>query len=211
MLFAAFEFSPLYFLVGLVVVLAVVAGIGLGHAAAGAKRENIRKKEVDGRLSVYFEKSRLPHIARYFRCLEHGDEIGAMHEKKRIAEIAMNDKEIERIFDHASESWLENRIGDPDARAKIVRDIEFMEKRHHGTELGAIDAAVLKIVKGVKETATVPTGDGGTVTVPVREVHHHYHGEPKPSPAAPKPATEHAGPVSATGAVAAPTLTHAAG
>ena len=198
MLFAELTFSPLYFLIGVAVVLAILAGVGLGHAAANAKRDDIRRKEVDGKLSMYFEKSRLPHIARYFRCLEHGDYAGAMHEKKRVAEIAMNDKEIERIFDHAAESWMENRLNDADARAKIVADIEHIERKHKGDETGAIAAALEKILKGVKETASVPTGDGGTVTVPTQVVHHHYHGDVKPAaPANAAPAVEPAKPVAA--------------
>jgi hypothetical protein len=192
-LFAALHFALDPLLVALIV-FAAIAAIGCAHALANARKEGVKKAKAFYRVAKMCHDAGATHHEKYYLAKATGDLFEAVRQTHELEELSLDTKQCQDILDKCSIKWLEHETLDPQRRQKIVRRIQSLEKHHHGDEVGAIAAAIAKELAGVKEQAIVPTGDGKTVTVPLREVHHHHY---EPAAVQPAPVT-HVGPAPAT-------------
>lgn len=181
MLLAALHFAIDPLLVALVV-FAVIAAIGCAHALANARKEGIKKAKAFYRVAKMAHEAGAIHHEKYYLAKATGDIFEAARQTHEMEELSLDTKQCEDILDKCSLKWLKHEALDPRRRQHILRLIQNFESHHHDDEAGALAAAIAKELQGLKETATVPTGDGKTVTVPLREVHHHHY-EPAPAPA----------------------------
>lgn len=188
-MFAAVHFAVDPLLVALIF-FAVIAAIGCAHALANARKEGIKKAKAFYRVATMAREAGATHHEKYYLAKATGDVFEAAHQTRELEELALNPKECQDILDRCSLKWLEHEAIDPVRRRKLIREIESLERHHHGDEVGALEATIAKILKGVKETASVPDGSGGTTTVPVKEVHHYHNSPPPPAPTTGAPATE---------------------